>query len=110
MTERHMGEGTERPWFVGAQNDQIYIADRAPSPAPYDGPIPDTRERTFIASVYGTHPVAEANARLIVTAVNHYDAHQRCVEALKLAISAYEDPSIWLEDAREALSSLEKNK
>jgi hypothetical protein len=70
-----MSEATQRPWFVGAQNDALYIINKHPSPS-NDYPRHD-RDMTMIAKVY---EASAANAELIVRAVN---AHDDLVAALK---------------------------
>ena len=38
--EELLAKATPGPWYVGAQNDGLYIINGPPSPAPYDGPVP----------------------------------------------------------------------
>ncbi|TIM16229.1 MAG: hypothetical protein E5Y67_03280 [Mesorhizobium sp.] len=64
MTAKH----TPGPWFVGAQNDGLYIIDGPPSPAPYDGPIPREYGPNVIATPNWGVAEYEANARLIAAA------------------------------------------
>jgi hypothetical protein len=68
-----MTDFTPGPWFVGAQNDALYVIDRAPALS-NDYPNHDI-ERECIAKLY---PVARfaiaANARLIAQAPALYEA------------------------------------
>lgn len=59
---------TPGPWYVGAQNDGLYVIDRQPSPAPYDAPIPAEGGPNVIATPNWRLPDHEANARLIAQA------------------------------------------
>jgi len=59
---------TPGPWYVGAQNDLLFILDGPPSPAPYDGPIPKTYGPSVIAKPDYRIDGYEANARLIAAA------------------------------------------
>lgn len=54
----------------------------------------------IVASVGCSAAEAESNARLIAAA-------PELLEALKLAIAAYENPNIWLDDARAAIAKAE---
>jgi hypothetical protein len=101
---------TARPWcteidniFAGPIDDLIYVADCAPLGGPVDG-----------------RPEQIANAALIVEAVNAYDAHQACVEALRecstelgeyaaITINGYHDQRLAgiVDRARAAVAALE---
>lgn len=74
---------TTKPWYVGAQNDMLYIiAGRAPSPD-NDYPMHEAA-RTVIAKVYDedkSHTEAEANARLIAAAPELYVSVRELREA-----------------------------
>jgi hypothetical protein len=96
-TQKH----TPTPWYVAAMNDCLFIFDRAPSPAPYDGPIPGGSPATVIAKL--DYPKADANAAFIVRAVN---AHDDLVKALE-QIAGMDDkpvPGAYARIARAALS------
>jgi hypothetical protein len=78
-----MSGHSKLPWFVGAQNDMLYIIDKPPRPVPTDYPadIPDLKVIAKIMAV-GEFATESANASLIVRSVN---AHQTLVEALEEA-------------------------
>lgn len=66
MSARH----TPGPWFVGAQNDALYVIDRRPA---HDNDYPDhAGDEACIARVYddvrGSEGSGAANARLIAAA------------------------------------------
>ena len=60
---------TERleKWYVGTQNDGIFIIDRPPRPAPVDFFTPGVSDATAIANVYHG-PKADEHARLLAAA------------------------------------------
>lgn len=74
-TEKHTPH-TPGPWFVGAQNDGLYILNGSPSPAPYDGPIPKEYGPEVVATPNWRLPSYEANARLIAAAPELFEALQ----------------------------------
>lgn len=76
---------TQGPWFVGAQNDGLYIIDSQPSPAPYDGPIPRDHGPNVIATPNFRLAECEANARLIAAAPDLLAALQARID-----LSAYQ--------------------
>lgn len=87
---------TPTPWYVGAQNDALYITAGVPPAQSNDYPN-HTAERIALAHVY-----SEANARHIVRCVN---AHDSLVAALE-RIAAIENRDFgpdWeeIEEARE---------
>lgn len=63
-----MAQHSAGPWFVAAQNDGLVIIDGAPSPAPYDGPIPKAHGPNVVATPNWRLAEHEANARLIAAA------------------------------------------
>lgn len=65
---------TATPWYVGAQNDALYIIAGRPPAKDNDYPVHDA-DRTVIAKIY-----IEADAQTIVTAVN---SHAELVAALE---------------------------
>lgn len=70
---------TRGPWFVGAQNDGLYVIDRMPSPAGNDAPVPATAGPQVVATPNWRVAEYRANARLIAAAPD-------LVEALKDAL------------------------
>ena len=70
-------EHSPLPWFVGAQNDGLFIIDKRPRPSTDD--VADIPGCTVIAKVY-----SHSNARLIVTAVN---SHGRLIAAAKAVMA-----------------------
>lgn len=72
----HMAdEKIKNDWHVGVQNDGIYIIDGAPSPAPYDGPIPKVHGPNVLAHVYNLD-----HAHLIAAAPELYEALQKILD------------------------------
>lgn len=71
---------TPGPWFVGAQNDALFVIDKPPRPD-NDYPRHDF-DVAAIAKVYhnGTPGVEEANARLCAAAPDLYAACKKVVE------------------------------
>lgn len=112
-------KATPRPWGMETVPTQIGHCHKI-------GPFPSrgARDRTY-ACVYADgipaggpiHEELEANARLIVVAVNAYEAHQRAAEALRAIIYASDqcmghracnhDMTPW-QEARAALAELDK--
>jgi hypothetical protein len=120
-----MAEATKRPWYVGAQNDILYIIDKPPRPVPTDNPA-DIPGLTVVAKLLASDFTSEsANAALIVTAVNQHDALLKCAEALKELKGLFEhvlqtpgygtdqnsrdEAACHLEKAADALALLEKS-
>jgi hypothetical protein len=114
-----MAEATKRPWYVGTQNDILYIIDKPPRPAPTDYPA-DIPGLTVVAKLLASDFATErANAALIVAAVNQHDALLKCAEALReinrRSASYADDHQSWPLVAaihgisRAALSLLEKS-
>jgi hypothetical protein len=65
---------TPGPWYVGAQNDALYITNKPPSPS-NDNPVHDRQDVIWIGKVYGGVGAEERpNARLIAAAPEMYDA------------------------------------
>jgi hypothetical protein len=79
-----MSGHTPGPWYVGAQNDMLFvIAGRAPS-LDNDYPMHDA-DRTVIARVEDgdkSHSETDANARLIAAAPELLAALKQCAELL----------------------------
>lgn len=97
------GAHTATPWYVGAQNDVLYIIAGRPPSKNNDYPVHDA-DRTIIAKVYN-----EADAQPIVTAVNAHDELVEALETLEELASYYEMPntallSAALHKARTALA------
>jgi hypothetical protein len=65
---------TPGPWYVGAQNDALYVIDGPPSPGPYDGPIPKDYGPEVVAEPNWRLKECAANARLIAAAPDMLDA------------------------------------
>jgi hypothetical protein len=69
-----MSKHTPGPWYVGAQNDMLYILDRKPA-ASNDYPNHERKGLTCIARVYDpTLDASEANARLMAAAPEMFEA------------------------------------
>jgi hypothetical protein len=79
---------TPGPWFVGAQNDSLYVLDATPSPAPYDGPIPREYGPNVVATPNFRIAGYKANARLIAAAPD-------LLAAIKVAVQLAEVASDW---------------
>lgn len=62
-------EHTKEPWYVGSQNDALYITSGKPPAQSNDHPDHDA-VREVIAKLFGSHPDSDANARRIVACVN----------------------------------------
>jgi hypothetical protein len=78
-----MSEHTQTPWFVGTQNDKLFIINKPPRPSHDDmADIPDV---AVIAPLNACND--EANAAFIVRAVNN---HEALVGALKFILAFYE--------------------
>jgi hypothetical protein len=76
-----MSNHTPTPWFVGAQNDALYIIDRKPRPSTDD--IAPNQDVCVVAKTYNQGRATgreDANAAFIVRACN---AHNDLVAALK---------------------------
>jgi hypothetical protein len=84
-----MSGHSKLPWYVGAQNDMLYIIDKPPRPVPTDYPadIPDLKVIAKIMAV-GEFATESANASLIVRSVN---AHSKLVELLERALPFIDD-------------------
>ena len=97
---------TPRPWYVGAQNDGLFVIDKPPRPVPADYPV-DIPDVTLIASIDGYRP---ADAALIVTAVNEYDALKAVEAAARGAVTLASQgltPHIQLQAISDTLAALD---
>lgn len=65
-----MSEHTKLPWFVGTQNDKLFIINKPPRPSHDD--MADIADVSVIAPLNACNDAA--NAAFIVTAVNNHDA------------------------------------
>lgn len=92
-------EHTPGPWFVGAQNDGLYIIDGQPSPAPYDGPIPREHGPNVVARPNFALAGYEANAKLIAAA-------PEMLAALKFYAEYFDDEALG-DAARGAIAKAE---
>ena len=99
---------TTGPWYVGAQNDGLFIIDQPPRPAPADHPA-DIPGVTIIGVVYDNvfddagASQGTANARLIAAAPEMFEALQDILEYSGGAASALDDEYV-MDRARAALS------
>lgn len=99
---------TTGPWYVGAQNDGLFIVDKPPRPAPADHPA-DIPGITIIGAVYDNvfdgagASQGTANARLIAAAPDLVEALQDILDYSGGAASALEDEYV-MDRARAALS------
>lgn len=75
-TNDNRAQHTKGPWYVGAQNDALYIITRPPRPSNDD--IVDIPDVEVIASVNACND--EANAKFIVDACN---AHEMLVSEVQ---------------------------
>lgn len=65
-----MSEHTQEPWYVGAQNDALYIVAGRPPALNNDYPVHDA-DRTLIAAMKGdSYRIDSANAKRIAACVN----------------------------------------
>lgn len=95
---------TPGPWFIGAQNDGLFIIDKPPRPST-DDPVHDAQV-AVIAHVYYGNPAdlhADANARLIATAPEMLQALRNLVAYSECSIN---DADIW-NAARAAIAKAE---
>lgn len=74
---------TPGPWYVGVQNDALFVINGPPSPAPYDGPIPRPYGPDVVATPNYLLPGYEADARLIAAAPDLFDACQSALATLE---------------------------
>lgn len=108
--EKQETKHTSTPWEVVAGNDYFITAEGYPKdPSPY---VDNNLDDDVLVAMVGnqTADCGEANARLIVRAVNN---HEALVEALKLALRESGcDGDLcnyrWHEKARAALASIDK--
>lgn len=69
---------TKGPWYVGAQNDAMFVIDQPPRPSNDD--INPNHDVNVLAKVYDG-PHGEANARLIAAAPDLLAALKSCDDA-----------------------------
>lgn len=99
-------------WYVGAQNDILYILNRPPRPSTDD--IAPVQDVTVIAKVYAAeegHAVETARARLLASAPDLLAAAKMALLPLKEAWSRQtEGPDLWpiFEAVRLAIARAEK--
>lgn len=75
---------TPGPWFVGTQNDALYIINTPPRPAPNDYITPGSPDTLLIASLYVLPSHAEdANAALIAAAPTLLAQRDALADALR---------------------------
>jgi hypothetical protein len=95
-----MNKPTFGPWFVGAQNDGLYVIDRPPRPSNDD--INPDADVEVIAKVYrpadGRHETEMARARLIAAAPDLLEASKEldgldCCEGYTFPESDW--PRLW---------------
>jgi hypothetical protein len=76
-----MSAHTPGPWYVGAQNDGLYIIDRQPSPS-NDDPRHDADVELVATPFAARGATVEANARLIAAAPEMLEALKDVMERL----------------------------
>lgn len=103
---------TTGPWYVGAQNDGLFIIDQPPRPAPADHPA-DIPGVTIIGVVYDNvfddagASQGTANARLIAAAPDLVEALKdtlRILDAVRLSAGLGKGQVERMDRARAALS------
>jgi len=81
---------TEGPWWVGAQNDALFVINATPSPAPYDGPIPKDYGANVVCTPNWRDMPCNLNARFIAAARELVPALLARAEAEETALTETE--------------------
>lgn len=79
---------TTRPWYVGAQNDGLFLIAGKPPAKDNDYPVHDAN-RTVIAKFYESMTVYH-DADLVVQAVNLFDEARAALEVCRDYISGWD--------------------
>jgi hypothetical protein len=64
---------TKGPWYVGAQNDGLFIIDQPPRPAPLDDLTAGPRGLRVLAKLYDNDARARADAKLMALAPQMFE-------------------------------------
>jgi hypothetical protein len=99
-----MSKHTPGPWYVGAQNDGLYIIDRQPRPS-NDDPRHDADVELVATPFAARGATVEANARLIAAAPELLAALQDIIDDVEVQPWLTVEQSL---KAREALTKATK--
>lgn len=85
---------TPEPWYIGAQNDALYVIDGPPSPSPYDGPIPKSYGPNVVCTPAWRDMPTEKNARFIAAARSLVPEMADAIEALQAQLAEVRDKAL----------------